>query len=214
MSRSFSYKDAKELIRYFKDLMANFKKIQSFSNECQRNLKLVIRNLHNKDFFSRMVERVLKENKTIFDESELDKLLVNIYLYKESCKYAEKYNSLLNNCGETIKNNISTLSSGSNGIFWLFSSKNKKERVEKSYEELVKMKDDDSVMSMLSVFLSVKTLKNIDLVTIKQDYEKNKIEFGRYMKEISDVVILDHRNAPVFKKCEEENKLINSDLTI
>ncbi len=63
--------------------------------------------------------------------------LVKIYYFVEISKYAEVCNSLCESFGPEVENLIYSLSKGSNALFWIFSSKNKKSNAEEAYEKLL-----------------------------------------------------------------------------
>ena len=68
MPKSFEYKEAKEQIHYYKNLLANLNKGSIFYLDCKNKLKSQIEILHRNNFFSELVEQGINGNSLNFDD--------------------------------------------------------------------------------------------------------------------------------------------------
>ena len=135
MPKIFEYKQAKEQINYFKKLITDLKKGSYFGVECLKNLKEQIALLYSSGYFFVSLEKGLTGKEIDLEDVEAKTLITNIYYYIEGSKFAGRCNFLYNQNSALVEELISSLSSGSNALFWLFSSKRKKLNAEESYEK-------------------------------------------------------------------------------
>lgn len=212
MPKTFDYNEAKEQIQYYKKLLGDLKKGSSFSSNCQNDLKRQIQILHSYNFFSDLVENGIRGKSTNMEDANLGNFLINIYYFKEGSKFTEVCNSLLNAYGSKVEEHIADLSSVSNAILWLFSSKKKKSSAEESYEELVNLKESTFVSSAIEVLQQIDSLKNTNIETIKTDYLSNISKYKQWVMKASPTVFSENGNASIFKSYETEYKSLTSKL--
>lgn len=212
MPKSFEHKEAKELIRFYRKLLNDLKRNFTFSTLCQNDLNYQIMVLHNYGFFSIIVEAGINGQELELDDKNLISFISSIYYYKESCKYSEVCKSLYNSYKDIIDEHINSLSSGSNAVYWLFSSKQKKSKAVDSYNALARMQHEPFTLSTDEVLHSINTLKETDFDIIKKDYLNNKDIYKQYVSKISPNVFKESGNVNVFKKYEEEYKSLTTKL--
>ena len=208
MPKSFEYKEAKEQIHYYKKLLANLDKGSIFYLDCKNKLKSQIEILHRNNFFSELVEQGINGNSLNFDDNNLNMFLANIYYFKEGSKFSDICSHLISTYGSIVRQHIANLSSGSNAIFWLFSSKKKKISIEDSYNELVKMRDSLFCTSANEVINQINCLKNTNTEIIEKDYLSNISIYKQSLIKAIPTVFSEHGNANIFKPYENEYKTI------
>ena len=210
MAKVFEHKEAKAQIQFYKKLLNDLKKGIGFSSTCQNDLRQQIQVLHNYGFFSNMVESGIKGKATDVNDTNLTMYLANIYYFREGYKFSNVCKSLYDSYSSQIEQHISALSSGSNAIFWLFSSKKKKTNAEESYNELVALRDGSFVSSSNEVLKQIELLKKTNTDVIKNEYLSNPYDFKKYVTLAIPTVFKDKGTAPIFRKYETEyNTLIS-----
>ncbi len=202
MPKTFEYKEAKEQIKYYKKLLNELKKGTNFSSICQDELKQQIQILHSKKFFSYLVERGIKGFPIDFSDNNLNIFLTYIYYFKEGCNFADICTSLYSNYGFEIDKLLNKLSSGSNIVFWFFSSKNKKISVEEAYNKLVQMRESSFVSSTIEVINKINSLKNTSFEFIEADYQNNVNEYKETVRNVNPTVFNENGNAQIFNVYE------------
>ena len=212
MPKTFEYKDAKEQIQYYKKLLVNLKKGLTFSSNCQNELKHQIQILHSYNFFSKLVEEGIKGKSINFDDANLEIFLANIYYFKEGSKLTDVCNSLISAYESQVKQYIANLSSGSNALFWFFSSKKKKSSAIESYDELVKMRESSFVASSIEVLKQIDSLKDTNIEVIKSDYLSNISNYRQWVKKAVPTVFTENGIANIFKTYESEYKTLTTKL--
>ena len=208
MPKIFEYKQAKEQISYFKKLITDLKKGSYFGAECLKNLREQIALLHASGYFSVSIEKGLTGKEIDLEDIEAKTLITNIYYYIEGSKFAGRCNFLYSQNSALIEELISSLSSGSNALFWLFSSKKKKLNAEESYEKLVDLRKGTFVSSSNDVINKIRSLKNTSYDIIKQDYLNDLNKYKEWLQRTGKTVFTDNGIAPVVQKKEFEYKKI------
>lgn len=186
MPKNFSYKDAKELITYYKKLLSSLKKSNDFYFSCCKGLRQYIDILNESGFFSNIVKNGLKGKKIPLKDSQFQSLLNCVYFCLKSESYKDTCNSLESNNSTTIKKLIATVNTGSNPLFWFFSSKKKKEQVEESYKELELYKTKPFVLHSNEVLNNITKLKDTDFNLIKDLYLNNRVIFLNAINKVTE----------------------------
>lgn len=128
MPKIFKYKDARNQIKYYKNLSKNLNNAFNIKNENFDELIECIKMLQDKGFFFEVTKNALNDSKVYTDNINFGILLSSVYYYLESKKYVNICDSLLNTYKESIKEQVSSLVAGSNPILWFFTSKRKNKR--------------------------------------------------------------------------------------
>lgn len=212
MPKAFEYKKAKEQIQYYKRLLSDLMESFAISINFQNDLKDQVHLLHSYGFFSDLVEKGLEGNQLDLQNSDLIILISCIYYYKESCKFAKVCKLLCDEYRFQVEGYISNLSSGSNALFWLFTSKKKKESAKEAYDELVRMRKGNFVISSNDVLTSINNLKKIDINIIRKDYLDNTNEYKKWIEKARPSIFYDYGNIPIFKNYENEYKSLTTKL--
>lgn len=204
MPKIFKYKDARNQIKYYKNLSKNLNNALNIKNENFDELIECIKMLQDKGFFFEVTKNALNDSKVYTDNINFGILLSSIYYYLESKKYVNICDSLLNTYKESIKEQVSSLVAGSNPILWFFTSKRKKQKIEESFNELEKLKNESFVESYNDVMYQLSNIKNIDSKDVKKDYVCNNKKYKDSIYEINRTVLNDNVIAPAFSELQDE----------
>lgn len=122
MSRTYEYKDAKNLIKYFKEKLKtaslNADKVVTYSEAINDNINSFIstKKLYN------LVSKDMQGEKVDLYDNDIQNFIKNIYFYKAfkkyTCEYKSIYNRVINQSEILIKN----LSCGRNAFLYFFLS--------------------------------------------------------------------------------------------
>lgn len=198
MPKTFEYKDAKELVNFYKELLKNLKTSEKIKQNCLAQLKTQSDFIQSVGFFNNLVKKDIvgaaKENINI-SSADFDSFLLKVYRFVESSRYNDVCNSLYQSFGPLVEKNVSSLSVGKNPLFWMFSSKNKKSDAEEAYEKLLNMKNDSFVLSAADVLNKIADLDKIDVSYAKKEILNNKREFKDDIQTYGSTIFTD--NGPV-----------------
>ena len=136
MSKAFEYKEVKELIKYYKNLFNEKKNNNFINNQYKNSLLLKISILNKNNLFSKLINDSLNAGVIDLENDDIKELISNIYYYKISDECYYSCNSFYNDYYNSINEKLNLLSKGTNPISWLFTSKYKKDYVERIYVQL------------------------------------------------------------------------------
>lgn len=212
MPKNFKHKDAKEQISYFRQLLSALKQAISFKQTCKIDLTQLISQLHSADYFSDTVTYGLIGKEPDFTDSRTISLICDVFYFKEASKYSEICELLYNQYSSLIEEYLSSLSTGSNVVFWLFSSKQKKTSAEEAYEKLSELKRGSFAVSATGLLEQIHNLHKTDFKVIQQDFISNTKKYEEWLKKSSKTVFSDNGLVSPFQKHDNEYKKISERL--
>lgn len=212
MPKKFEHKEAKEQIAYFKKLIANLKNGVYFKQQCLADLRQRISILLNNGYFSSTVKLGIDGQEIDLYNSNTKSFLTSIFNFIEATKYSDLCSSLYDNNVALVETLVSSLSSGTNALFWFFSSKKKKENAEFAYEKLYEMRQGDFVVYATEALNKIQTLEKTDYEIIRQDYLDNPQKYKEWLQKSNKVVFTENGLVPLFKSFDTEYKEIQGNL--
>lgn len=213
MPKYFEHYEVRDLKKFYKELLNKLKINSKLYEKYKKNLENQIQYLQGIGFFSSLVTDGIQGKRVDLNNNNIISLITNIYLFKESSKKAEICNNLYNTYGKDIEKNISLLSSASNPVFWLFSTKKKKNNIEKTYSELLDFKNDTFIHSVNEVIKFIDGLNCINSEIVLEDYLNNINEYKFWVNKIDLSKNSSYKAVIIFKNCEMEYKQLNADLS-
>ena len=210
MPKTFEYKDAKEEIKFYKDLISKLENLSSIKNKYKSDLLYQTRFLYNRNYFLNIIKDNLEKDINIdYENDDFKTFISKIYYYKEISKYNTLAKTLYDSYSQHVKSCISALSPGKNALSWLFASKQKKSNVEDAYKELVDLKNQTFVTSSLEIFKSIENIEKTDFKDIFNDYISSKEEYKTTLLDANPDVFNENGNLSIFKPYINEYKSIN-----
>jgi len=208
MPKTFEYKQAKEQIGFFKNFVPELKKNTGFGADCKNDLLQQTNILHTSGYFSRTVEQGLQGKEIGSDDNGTKNFLSDIYFFKEATDLSDKCNVLYERNAATIERLVSSLNSGSNALFWFFSSRKKKAAAEDAYEKLNNLKNGYAVAYANEVFDKIANLKATSYDVIKRNYSENMSEYGNWLQKANEAAFTEHGYVPVVERLDGQYKAI------
>jgi hypothetical protein len=200
MPKTFEYKDAKEEIKFYKNIISKLENLSSIKNKYKSDLLFQTRFLYNRNYFLNIIKDNLEKDINIdYENDDFKTFISKIYYYKEISKYNTLGKTLYDSYSQHIKSCISALSSGKNALSWLFASKQKKSNVEDAYKELVDLKNQTFVTSSLEIFKSIDNIEKTDFQDIFNDYISSKEDYKKTLLDANSDVFNENGNLSIFK---------------
>ena len=199
MKKTFEYKDARELIGYYKSIFKQIYDGIKFYDACKYNINESINHLSNSLYFNWIIENILKNKFRIIEEdSKFKSFISSIYFYKKSLEFKTTCQSLLDNYKYKIDKLITNLSIGSNPLLYFFTFKSKKIDIEESYKELLNIKRGLLIEEVNKITDNIENIKKVEFPIIYLEYKNHKEEYKNIIKETSSYKSNVNKLAPIF----------------
>lgn len=210
MAKTYAFKDAKELIKEFNELLNNLntsnKYITKYENELKTELNLKISTGYFKTFLSNDLEKQIPSN---INAEEIYDILKAMYCYFRSVELSNYCINLYNSNNETIKSNINALSKGNNALKWLFANKNNKLESEKAFYDLQEELDSSFYQKSTNTLEDLKNLRNVQSDLVYKDFQNNTIKYQEAIFQIYPSVLNQGDNVYEIYKLNSENNQLN-----
>lgn len=185
MAKTYTFKEAKELIKkynkLFEALISSKEYIDKYQKRIINNTLLLLKNTYFqnkelKDFKTKTISTINYE--------EIETLLRSMFGYFKSESYYNQCENLYNNYNSDLTENIKQLRKGQNFIKWIFSNSNRKENAESSYLYLKNMLESDFFIESNKVLNDFKLLEKIDKNELYNDIKMNELKYQGIIFEI------------------------------
>ena len=211
-NRQFKTTEAKQLIKYFKEILKQVINALTKNKIYYNDLEVSLNNLKQLNYLNTIVLNNIDGKEIDFDDDKLKYFISSLYYYKFSLESTNNYKTMYLKELSRIKSCIDDLSHGNNFIKWFFLSKNKKERINISYKELNQYKNSTIISQILSL-LNELTPKEVSYAIIKNDFLNNLHEYYACIKNNFESTILKLNKVSYFenivKKYDNLSKFIN-----
>ena len=187
MARSFSAKDAKELIRKYDSLADRVLTIASRLSAEERNSREAIKEIESSTILEEVLQEELYGQKF---ENDLNRKLVPVMkhaYFLVHCDTVKNNSNLLIRKKEGLRTTLFNLQAGTrNGLFWLISSKESKENAEKAYDELRQLTFNGEYEQIISqTEVQVEALCNVRDEDIEKDFNQSLGTYKSLFKTIA-----------------------------
>lgn len=204
MPKSFEYKDSKEQLKYFKNLLQGLNKCSYIVENYKNEVIDLTNSLLKKEYFSKLVEECINGKDVDLHNDNIYKFISNIYFYNESLKTNEICKYVKTSYKDNLESSVKSLSKGKNSITWLFTSKHKKEEAEQAFKDLINLRNDSSIQSVMCAIESLDNLKKTNPETIISDYNDNKLEYRDVFKGVMPKTYENSSWVKIFKECSNK----------
>lgn len=133
-------------------------------------------------------------------DDQFSSFLASIYYFKEGTRLQDICKTLYNGYVSQINGYISSLSSGTNILYWVFASKQKKSEAENAYTQLSQMRTQSFVISANKALLEIKDLKNTNIEDIRKEFLSDPNQYLQWVKKVSPTVFSDKGLVSILKK--------------
>ena len=201
MNKAFEYKEAKELINYYKSVFERINNGIKFYATCNYNINENINYLSNRLYFNWVIENILKNT-----------FISSIYYYKRAEEYKITCQSLLDNYKYKVNKLISNLAIGGSPLFYFFASKSKKIEADKAYQELIRLKEGLLIKEVDKITEDIEITQKTDNAIILSEYKDNKEEYKNIIKQTYSYKRNINHFAPIFDADYTEYVYLSSSL--
>ena len=211
MSRLFSSKDAKQLIKAHRHVLNGLKETADLSEKCRRDIcnlseKLAVSNLYQVNARNEILSGVSDRS------TKIGQLLRVIRLYNETLSISAECRQSYNENSERVLQTAKALSAGANGISWLFSSSKRKARAEIAYEQLKAEINSSFFQNAHRLLDQVSGIQNILDSGIWENLSNNSEMYGEVFRQYASPNAESGALIPEFSKILDKLELLRGQL--
>ena len=157
MAKEFSFKDARELINFYKKLLKNLIVAAGYPNAKLKDVKTQFNSLKRLGYFANLANHEIEGVEYTEKQDQFNRLLLFIDNYIKGTDLAATCDGLYKDNYMEINSRIDRLSPAGNPIAWVFPSKKKKDEAVEQFQHLLDYKTSPFVENsskVLSIMLS------------------------------------------------------------
>lgn len=178
MARSYAFKDAKNLIKQFENLLKDLASSDNYIKKYEKEINNEIEFLITTGFFQKKISNNLKNSMPeAIQFSEIYNLLKAMYCYFKSVEISAQCINLYKNNKEDILSHIEALSKGKNAIKWLFSNRENKQESENSFDELQNELNSAFYINGKKLLEQLKSINKTDENQINSEVIQNEEQY-------------------------------------
>jgi len=190
MAKTYDFKDAKKLIKEYKELLNNLNLSNKYVNKFKNEVKNEINFKMSSNYFNRNLSQELKELMPRDRKNEeIYGILKAAYCYSRSNEISNYCISLYNENNDIIKTHVKTLSRGNNAIKWFFAGRRKKEEAEKAFNELKEEENNSFYRNSINLLQELKGLYNVEANLVYTDVLSNEEKYKDIIFKIDPTIL-------------------------
>lgn len=187
MARSFTGKEAKELIAEHKQLQKKSRDAVRFHLDCTADVQNEIQRLIGIRAFSEWVEADLAARRPSEQADSVFRFLTAALVrYRGSRPLAESCKLLQSRYASDVDRNLKTVSAGTNQFKWLVTSSEKKERANQAYVFLSELLANSYAQTIHACDVDTNALRYQAELAAQMDFMENRREFRRELQTVSN----------------------------
>ena len=184
MSRDFTFKDVRQNIKLVKNLLKELTKSSDYQNRKSHEISTIFESLNSSNVFSDIANNELLNDNFSIQNVKYENLLFLIEQYILSDGVVRNARELIKQITEDTENDINLLASGSNPLFWLFTSGKKKQEVNEAYERLSSYNNSIIIGESKNTLKQIEDLSHLSDVDVYKHFSENKADYEKAIKKI------------------------------
>ena len=222
MARSFTTKEAKQLIQEHQVLFHLSEEKSRYSERQKENISAMTRNLLARNAFSAYASSALfSGNSNLSAPPELQQLILFLFKYIKSLPLSRESKGLYQSAQERVLPIIAELKPGTNGFQWFFTSGAKKESAARAYNFLKELKNDAYTWQIQSLSTDIDRIDQQTVEGAFQDFSLNRPLYQNTLffiapfskqngDSIREIIQLCNEHESILRQLESSQDVINS----
>ena len=201
MAKEFSFKDARELVNFYKKLLKSLTVATSYPNAKLKDVKNKFNGLKSLGYFSNLANHEIEGIEYTDKKDSFEALLLYIDNYIKGVGLAASCETLYKDNYMEINSRLDRLSPAGNPVAWVFTSKKKKEEAAEQFKYLQDYKASPLVEDSFKLISEIDNLAKTNLDDVKYDYFNQRDLFAETIKKADSAAFNDgnlyierHRN--------------------
>lgn len=215
MARTFSSKEAKELLQSHNELQEKLNVYCKMFNDKKQETINYIKTMNLQEIFSQyMLKSILKRSDTIISP-EINQLISKLYLYKRDDEIIGGVASIRDKQGTEIKEKMQFLSAhGISNIRWVFTTKSSKEETEKVFYELKNALSGSYAWNILLIEGKINDKKEYSEKDVMTDFEINREKYYSILLALDLERVCSIGNIEIIKRLIDKYTIIKDEISL
>jgi len=197
MPKNFTFKQSKDLVQEFYDLLHNVYKARTRYNAIADDVVSDVDYLTYSHTFDNLLQSDFEQGVVQpTDFVKLKHLFTLLYSYIEAKRYSTYFTKVYSDNQDKIYNLTADLSLAKNQVKWLFLSPLNKQKMEDAYLQLNERKDSPFFVNVKKALAQLDALTTTDFATVKQAFEHDRQAFYSALQAIYPKILFG--NTPDF----------------